>query len=158
MRNFFGKKNNQNFLKNNRGLSIIEVLMTLGIIVIFGGVISGGLSHLFTQKSRLDSSNSESAQVNQIIENIRGSTADYEITYDYTDQGRENALAVENLPMAWDVGVHTKAANCENCLGRYGFVIQQYQGLRGLYLVTLRMTYKKWSVDYKDYQFVVTLK
>lgn len=65
------------------------------------------------------------------------------------------------MTMAWDVGVQTPVDQCPNCAGRYGFVIQPFEGtgLQGLYLVTLRMTHTSWVGEkYRDYQFVVTTK
>ena len=142
------------------GFSIVEVLISMAVIAIFSFAMYGALSQLQMQKSRVDMKGSEMIQLNDIIESIRGSLDDYEITFDGSDETREKMLEVSKLPMAWDKGRTSTAEACPQCTGRYGFVIQPYSIYKGLYIFTIRFTNTTWNGNpaYKDYQFIVTLK
>ncbi len=55
--------------------------------------------------------NSVYKQINDIIENIRPNVRMYQINYFPTDEARNNALALDKLPMAWETELFTKLKN-----------------------------------------------
>ncbi|AHZ85225.1 hypothetical protein Bb109J_c2537 [Bdellovibrio bacteriovorus] len=153
---------------NQKGMSILEVLLGLAMITLVGSFFISGI--LSMKKVAMDSGtkNSLYKQINDVIENIRPNVRMYQINYFTTDKERENALNPGDLPMAWGNGMMSTAKDCPGCPGRYGFVIQAYPGMKGLYLVTVRLTHRDWaqgekaavagdakSYGYVDYQFVV---
>lgn len=153
---------------NQKGMSILEVLLGLAMITLVGSFFISGI--LSMKKVAMDSGtkNSLYKQINDVIENIRPNVRMYQINYFTTDKERENALSPGDLPMAWGNGMMSTAKDCPGCPGRYGFVIQAYPGMKGLYLVTVRLTHRDWaqgdkaaaagdakSYGYVDYQFVV---
>lgn len=153
---------------NQKGMSILEVLLGLAMITLVGSFFISGI--LSMKKVAMDSGtkNSLYKQINDVIENIRPNVRMYQINYFTSDKERENALNPGDLPMAWGNGMMSTAKECPGCPGRYGFVIQAYPGMKGLYLVTVRLTHRDWaqgekaasagdakSYGYVDYQFVV---
>ncbi|WII71579.1 hypothetical protein QJS83_14005 [Bdellovibrio sp. 22V] len=142
---------------NNKGQTIIEALVGLGLITIVGFAFTGGMVQLRKTTAKTVNFSSTEKQVNDIAENIKAGVENYQINFNYKDEGTSNALALENLPMAWDVGKVLPRSECKECAGTYGYTIQPYGDYRGLYKVTLRMTHKTWS-EPKDYIFVVSAK
>lgn len=153
-------------LRNQKGLSILEVLIGFAMIALVGSFFVSGMVGLRKVAKDSGTKNSIYKQINDVIESIRPNVKMYQVNYFTSDEERERALAVDKLPMAWGNGVIADKKDCAACPGRYGFVIQAYPNMRGLYLVTLRMTHKDWMTDdsngagkavanFVDYQFVV---
>ncbi|MEK2646138.1 hypothetical protein [Bdellovibrio sp. BCCA] len=155
-------------LKNNKGISIIESLLGLAMITLVGSFFISGVLGMKKIAKDSGTKNSVYKQINDVIENIRPNVRMYQINYVQTDEERNNALALDKLPMAWGNGKLEPKETCPGCPGRYGFVIQAYPGIKGLYLVTVRLSHKDWegssdskggkgesSFGFVDYQFVV---
>lgn len=147
-------------IRNNQGQTIVEALVGLGLVTIVGFAFIGGIVSLRnTTKASVNVSATE-RQVNDIAENIKAGVENYQVNFNY-EQGIEAALNPATLPMAWDSGVVADFKDCENCAGRFGYVIQPLEQFRGLYQVTLRMTHKTWASKgerFRDYTFVVSAK
>ncbi|WP_415062942.1 type II secretion system protein [Bdellovibrio sp.] len=155
-------------LKNQKGITIIESLLGLAMITLVGSFFISGILSMKKVAKDSGTKNALYKQINDVIENIRPNVRMYQINYFQTDEERNNALALDTLPMAWGSGIMTTAEQCPDCPGRYGFVIQAYPGMSGLYLVTVRLSHKDWSkgsaqsqeaganaYGFVDYQFVV---
>lgn len=152
-------------IKNNRGLTILESLLGLAMLTLVGSFFISGTMTM--RKVARDSGTKDALykQINDVIENIRPNVRMYQINYSPTDEERAEALALDKLPMAWGNGSIEAKETCPGCPGRYGFVIQAYPGLKGLYLVTVRLSHQDWAQQkgvksedqfgYVDYQFVV---
>jgi hypothetical protein len=93
-----------------------------------------------------------------VIENMRSAIENFQITYDATPTQKEASLKVENLPVAWSLDLTAPVVDCLKCPGRLGYTIQPFDGMRGLYLVTVRVTHTDWTEAYRDYEFVVGAK
>lgn len=142
---------------NNKGQSILESLIGLGLIVVVGfALISGVLALRKTTKGTVNLSATE-RQINDIAENIKAGVENYQVNYNYKDD-IDTLLNPKDLPMRWDIGVAVPKAQCPDCYGSFGYVIVPYEKFRGLYKVTLRMTHKNWTEPYRDYVFVVSAK
>lgn len=135
----------KSLIRNQQGISILEVLLGLAMLTLVGSFFISGI--LSMKKVATDSGvkNSVYKQINDVIENIRPNVRMYQINYFTTDKEREAALAKDKLPMAWGNGMMATAKECPGCPGRYGFTIQAYPGMKGLYLVTVRLTHRDWS-------------
>ncbi|QLY26993.1 hypothetical protein [Bdellovibrio sp. KM01] len=149
----------KSFLQQSKGQSIVEALVALGLISVIGLAFTGGLVQLRnTSKSSLLASATD-RQVSDISENIKAGVQDYQVNFDYDPSQIDTYLALNNLPMQWDVGRVAAKGQCDTCQGTYGYLIQPYEKYRGLYLVTLRMTHKSWLPEkFRDYTFVVSAK
>ncbi|MDG0816354.1 type II secretion system protein [Bdellovibrio svalbardensis] len=151
--------------QNQKGQTIIESLVGLGLIAIVGFAFTGGMVALRnTTKSAVNLSATE-RQINDIAENIKSGVENYQVNYNYDQMGSmknaNEALQVESLPMAWDNDKVLPREQCPNCAGSYGYIIQPLEIYRGLYQVTLRMTHKDWiskGEPFRDYTFVVSTK
>jgi hypothetical protein len=142
---------------NNKGQSILESLVGLGLIVVVGfALVSGILALRKTSKGTVNLSATE-RQINDIAENIKAGVENYQVNYNYKDD-IDVLLNPKDLPMRWDIGVAVPKKQCPDCYGSFGYVIVPYEKFRGLYKVTLRMTHKNWTEPYRDYVFVVSAK
>ncbi|WII72309.1 hypothetical protein QJS83_00315 [Bdellovibrio sp. 22V] len=149
-------------------MSIIEALLGMAMITLVGSFFISGTLSMRKVAKESGTKNSVYKQINDVIENIRPNVRMYQINYYPTDEARNAALALDKLPMAWGNGTISTVEKCKACPGRYGFVIQAYPGMKGLYLVTVRLSHKEWSqgnesakdagansYGFVDYQFVV---
>lgn len=146
---------------NNKGQTIIEALVGFAMIVIVGFAFTGGMVALRNTTRDTVMMSSTDKQVSDIAENIKAGVENYQVNFDYSDEGAEVALALDNLPMAWDNGINKPRKECPDCAGTYGYIIQPFESFRGLYRVTLRMTHKSWAAKnekYRDYTFVMSAK
>ncbi|GEM_PF-929922 len=153
--------------KNQQGFSILESLLGLAMITLVGSFFISGTLSMRKVAKESGTKNSLYKQINDIIENVRPNVRMYQINFVQTEQEKNNMLALDALPMAWGNGMLVTKDKCKDCPGRYGFVIQAYPGMRGLYLVTVRVSHKDWAQDtskqkinpkdfgFVDYEFVV---
>ncbi|WP_413561275.1 type IV pilus modification PilV family protein [Bdellovibrio sp. HCB209] len=147
------------YFKSQKGQSIVEALIALGMMSVIGFTFVGGLTSLRKLSTNSLLSSATDRQVADISENIKAGVQDYQINFNYSPEEVNEILKVSNLPMAWDVGRVAAKADCPTCGGTYGYIIQPYEKYRGLYLVTLRMTHKSWVGEtHRDYNFVVSAK
>lgn len=145
-------------IKNNLGLTIVEVLVGLGIAVTAGSAVTMGLIQAQNQTKKTTETDVTDKQILEIAENIRIAPETYQVTFDYTGDAADRLLNPTSLPMAWDKNKSVPVAECPDCPGRYGYIVQPFENYRGLYLVTLRLTHKSWKDTYREHQFVVSPK
>lgn len=143
--------------KPQGGFAIVENLVSLVIILMATAALMTAIVVYRKVARSVETQSSQEKQVLQIIENVRTSMENYQISFALGDAERDRLLAVSKLPMAWDAQIVTAKENCGSCPGRFGYVVQPFEGMRGLYLVTMRMTHKDWHIP-KDYEFVVSAK
>jgi type II secretory pathway pseudopilin PulG len=143
---------------NNRGFSIVENIVAVGISVVAMAGIVSGLFYMKKMGGEAVLRSTEEKEIIQVIENVRTGIDKYQVTYDTTEAVREKLLALEKLPGAWGPDKISFAKDCPSCPGRYGFIIQPYDTYRGLYMVTVRISHNDWPEKYKDYQFVVSVR
>lgn len=146
--------------QNQKGQTIVEALIGLGLISMVGLTFVGGMVSLRnTTKNTLVMSSTDK-QVNDIAENIKSGVENYQVNFN-SEKSVSEILNPDSLPMAWDNGKVALRSECKTCAGTYGYVIQPYPEYRGLYKVTLRVTHKSWiekGEAFKDYHFVVSAK
>lgn len=145
---------------NKKGFTLIEGLVTMGLLSVMTLVFIGGVHSLKNAFKSTQLISSTDKQVQDIAENIKAGLENYQINFDF-DSDANSQLDISNLPMAWDEKKVGSRADCPNCAGSYGYYIQPLEEFRGLYRVTLRMTHKTWVAageSYRDYVFVVGVK
>lgn len=147
---------------NEKGFTLIEIMLALGILVLGVYLTVEGVNQMDSsaRSSRLLSSTERT--INTIVDNIRTSLGSYQITFDSSTATKNRLLDVASLPMAWGPGLITSVAACaptKTCpTGRYGFIITPMPNYRGLYNVTLRMTTPEWKDAYREFNFVATVQ
>ncbi|QDK38087.1 hypothetical protein [Bdellovibrio sp. NC01] len=147
-------------IANNKGQTIVEALVGLGLLTVVGFTFTGGMISLRNSTKSAVVLSSTERQINDIAENIKAGVENYQVNFDYKT-GTKESLNVDTLPMAWDNGIITTRAQCPKCAGTYGFVIQPLEQYRGLYQVTMRLTHESWkknNEEFRDYTFVVSAK
>ena len=143
---------NKSFVFSNSGLSVLEVLIG-GALIVFVGF--GGLT-AYNQLTKIEHGNSVSStaedRMSEIIENIRQQPTSQIIQYSDDPQ---SLLSPNNLRMAWSLQKEGPVESCDECPGRYGYVITPLSKAMGdLYLVTVFFTYKDWT-EPRKYEFLV---
>lgn len=97
--------------------------------------------------------------VASIVENARGNLESFRINYEYYDSTKiETLLADDKLTNAWDINTDDASGNCQSCDGRYGFVVQPLEELRGMYVLSIRVIHKKWGSRDKKYKFILSAR
>jgi hypothetical protein len=68
----------------------------------------------------------------------------FKVNFNPDEKAACDALQAD-LPLAWDNNSIYDLADCPECKGRLGYVIQPYpiQSIRGVYLVTIRVSHPK---------------
>jgi hypothetical protein len=142
---------------NRRGISVIEGLVALAIVLVTASAFVGGVSQIQKITRNTFVLSASERQIHSIAENIKAGVDSYQINFD-SAVDIDTALPADNLPMAWSNTMAGTRASCAQCPGTYGYVIQPLSDYRGLYQVTLRMTNTAWTEPYRDYVFVVSGK
>lgn len=158
-------RSHSRFINNQKGQTIIEALVGLGLISIVGFAFTSGMVALRNATKSSVTLSATERQISDIAENIKAGVENYQVNYNYDDPGSlknvNDVLDLKKLPMAWDANMVTTREQCADCAGTYGYLIQPLKEYRGLYQVTLRMTHKDWIArgeDFRDYNFVVSAK
>ncbi|MFM6929285.1 MAG: hypothetical protein ACKOX6_12535 [Bdellovibrio sp.] len=154
-------------IANNGGMSLVEALLGFALIAVVASSFTSGILAIKKMQSSTEGDQLLNKQVNDIIESIRPNLKMYQLSYDNSKPNSER-LDLATLPMAWGNGLQMKASDCSSCPGRFGYVIQSYEGYYGVYLVTVRFSHRDWSTKkgtsnpadfgYHDYEFVVNVQ
>ena len=131
-------------MKKN-GFISVEGIITMAVALIVALELLQGISTFRKVSKNIAVSNSKDKEIYEIGESIRMSLDSFQVNYSFDSKDTEKLLDVKNLPMAWDSGIQSTVKECPQCPGRYGFVIRPLEEQRGLYLVTMRLTYQTWS-------------
>lgn len=146
-------------MKNQKGFTLVEVLIAGGILAAVVYWFAGGTTFLSKRNKQLEELMIMERHVNALYENIQSNIDVYQVTYDpreFNDNADPSKLK-DYLPMAWDMKILTDVKNCKECPGRMGYVIVPLDGYRGLYKLTIRATHPKVPV-FKDYSFLINGK
>lgn len=158
-------------VKSELGMSLIEVMISSAIVV----VALTGMTQIFLsvreQTVKLTKERGKSIEIRNVVASLFANTSHYKINFDPDPDAPCKELD-KGLPLAWDGTTLTDVADCKpNCpQGRVGFVMQPFpnKGLRGVYLVTLRISHPVethgssgfclGSINSQELQFLMSLK
>lgn len=136
---------------NQKGFTLVEVLVALAMIVTVGSLFSLGFLNYKKIHMKARTSSTVMKQINNLVESIRPNLQAYQINFD-----ANQTLSADSLPMAWNREYIGKVEDCPDCPGRLGYTIQPTTQ-SGLYLVNVMVTHKEWA-DYEYYQTYVSVK
>lgn len=130
-------------LKQQNGNSIIEILAASAIVIFALTASTSYILQLKTRTQRLLSSRSQSIQIEKAVQLILSDPKLLKVNFDSSEAATCEALNNSDLPLAWDNNNTYTLADCPGCKGRLGYVIQPFplQSIRGVYLVTIRLTH-----------------
>lgn len=140
-----------------QGNTLLEVAIALAILsVVILGTIQG-LTQIRSIFGNIVAARIEEQEVNNVIENLRNNIALYQVTFDSSTETLNEVLDPGRLPYAWNnAGIFPREA-CPVCQGHLGYVIRPYPMMRGVYLVTVRLTHPRLGAPV-DRQFIVSTK
>lgn len=145
-----------NFFKtvtSKKGFTITEVMVGVALLSI---VVVGGIT-AFDQLNKTSITNETKStaddRVAEIIENIRQQPTTQILQYAEPN----SILNVGSLKMGWSNKDDKPLSQCDNCPGRYGYVITPAtDATSDLYLVTIWFTHTEWGTDIKKFEFLVS--
>ncbi len=145
--NFFNK------LKQTSGFTMTEVMVGSGLLLgaVLVAMTATGQLNKVTNTNEVSSL--ADSRIIEIIENIRQQPTTQIIQYSLDPS---SLLKSTDLKMAWSLKTEMSADLCQDCPGRYGYVITPFSSsLSDLYLVTVLFTYNEWS-EPRKYEFLVS--
>lgn len=146
-------------IKCNRGFTLIESLIGIALLTVLILMSITSIQQVKSLSQNVNLSEASDKQILQIIENVRSNMSSFKSTYEYYSEASANSLLTsDKLAMAWDSNTNTTVALCPTCKGRYGYVLQPYEQLRGLSILTLKISHQSWGSESKTYKFLVTVK
>lgn len=130
-------------IRQRRGNSIIELLVAMAIVVIAFTAMTGYVIGLKKQTQKILLSRSRSTQLQKVVQMIMTDPKLFKVNFDRSEKATCAALENSTLPLGWDGNSLADIVQCPGCLGRMGYVIQPFPlaAVRGVYLVTIRMTH-----------------
>lgn len=145
-------------LSSQKGFTLIESLVACGLVMILAFVASYSYVSNKNMISQGTAQNLSNVQVNNILDSVRSSVQNYQVNFQISSAAQAaTLLAMDQLPMAWDVNTITTATSCATCRGRFGFIIYTMPSSPGLYFVYVRISYNSWPEKYRDYQFATSV-
>lgn len=125
---------------NQRGASLIEVIVAFGILAIVTSSTSFMVLQLKKRVQQVITKRSSSIQFENLANAILANPKLFKVNFDPSEAAMCASLATA-LPLAWDKTAVYDVANCSWCKGRIGYVIQPLpiSTIRGVYLATFRV-------------------
>ena len=125
---------------NNKGISLVESVAVMGImgaVTLF--MVQGQMSISGSMKKLVDKNYKERVATN-IVNSIRDNPKIFQAHFrSYSRAEKDSLLSRQRMPLAWDKDGIYKKEECEECVGRAGFLIEPNGTLPGLLKLTLRV-------------------
>jgi type II secretory pathway pseudopilin PulG len=146
---------------NNKGFTIVEVLVTAVIGVLTAGVVAGYISYLAKLNHEMKIRRIAGNVVHSISESIRFNLSLYQVSFDNSPATEERLLKTENLPLGISNSTLIQRTDCikYGCQAYLGFIIMPSDIVRNVYEVKFRAT----SVDAEgkwktEFTYFITVK
>lgn len=150
------------YLKNEKGFSLLEVMMAGAIFGILMMAILAAIDFLGTNQQRTRHLTAEDRTVSSLINNIRANLHLYQVVYDpYRPEGpnEKRDELLDELPLAFNANEIVPKDDCKACPGRLGVVIQPVRGVSGLNMVSIRIEHEILYPDgAKEFRFLASHK
>lgn len=148
-------------IRNKKGFTIIEVLVTSVIGVVTAGVVASYISYLARLNQEMKIRRIAGNVVHSISESIRFNLSLFQVSFDNSVASEEEMLKVENLPLGISNSTVVQRSQCAKvgCQAYLGYVIIPSEFVRNLYQVRFRATSidaeGKWKVEFT---YFITVK
>jgi type II secretory pathway pseudopilin PulG len=146
---------------NNKGFTIVEVLVTAVIGVLTAGVVAGYVSYLSKLNHEMKIRRIAGNVVHSISESIRFNLSLYQVSFDGSPATVERLLKPDNLPWGISNSKLIQRSECVKwgCQAYLGFVIIPSDIVRNLYEVKFLATSVdvggKWKTEFT---YFITVK
>lgn len=146
-------------INNQKGFSIIGSLLASGLIIMTFYSLTTWLNVTQKQFAQQMTKKEGSQVVLNLFTEIRSNIDQYRVNFDHSKDALKNKLSPDKLFLTWKDGHVCMLKDCPDQIGRIGYLIQPMDGIKGLYLITVRVVNNvERQEDFVDYQQVVSLK
>ncbi len=148
-------------LKNITGFSLMEVIVTAGIISGLTYVTMSGMEFFKTSSKKIENTMHYELMVSSLLTAIRSNLSIQKIDFNPKDflqkiASKKPEIAQEVLPLAWKDGTFMPVEKCLGCPGRMGYVITPSTVMGGMFDVYVALTHSQiFPNDVKVYNFLV---
>jgi hypothetical protein len=142
-------------VRNNRGLTFVEILVTAALIVVVIIAITNSLSLSQNFLTRIRGKRNRDRVVASTLQNVVENVSLFQKNFDTTPNWTNKLLDPAVLPIAWDQNNISTATACPKCPGRMGFIIQPVDNVPGINRLTIRVTHQTLIQGYQDYVFIL---
>ncbi len=142
------------------GFTLVELLVALGVASVFALLIALGVNQILTKTGGVKSTQALEQHVAGILEQVAANVGQFQMNFEPQDaSAARGQLNVESLAMAWSQDRLSTSAQCPECPGRLGYVINPLSGYPGLFVVTVKLTHVELlGAEGKTVQFLVSGK
>ena len=147
-------------IKNKKGFTVLEILITSIIGVITAGVIASYISYLSRLNQEMKIRRIAGNVVHSISESIRFNLSLFQVSFD-TLESEEEMLKLENLPLGISNSTLVQRSKCVEvgCQAYLGYVISPSLFVRNLYQVKFKARSTdvegKWETEFT---YFITVK
>ena len=124
-------------MKNNKGYTIVEVLVTAVIGVLTAGVVAGYISYLSRLNQELKIRRIAGNVVHSLSESIRFNLSLFQVSFNNDPDHLKKMLKIENLPLGISNSTLIQRTECatKGCQAYLGYIIVPSDIVRNLYQV-----------------------
>lgn len=148
-------------VKNNKGFTIVEIMVTSVIGIMTALVVAGYLSYLSKLNQEMKIRRISGNIVHSISESIRFNLSLFQVTFDNSEDKEKAMLKPENLPLGISNSKLIQRTDCVKwgCQAYLGYIIIPSDIVRNLYEVKfLAVSTDKGAKWQADYTYFITVK
>ena len=148
-------------VRNNRGFTIVEIMVTSVIGVMTALVVAGYLSYLSKLSQEMKIRRISGNIVHSISESIRFNLSLFQVTFDNSEDKEKSMLLPANLPLGISNSTLVQRTDCVKygCQAYLGYIIIPSDIVRNLYEVKfLAVSTDKGAEWQADYTYFITVK
>lgn len=148
-------------ISNQKGFTVIEILAAFGVFMVIVMAQTTLWINAKRALNRVEMSGQKDVMKNQFAQDVSSQVTGYQINFS-SDIEAEDDLKTGQLPLAWNQNQVYPKADCPECMGRAGFIIQPFElpgdavTYRGMYRMVLRIQHQKLFPDgiRKEFLFI----
>ena len=127
-------------INNNRGISLLEAVATLGIMTVVTFIMLQGQMQISGTMKKLVDKNYRERVATNIVNSIRDNPKIFQAHFkSYSDVEKDQLLSRDKVPLSWNKDGIFQKEDCRKCIGRAGYLIEPNGTVPGLLQLTLRV-------------------
>lgn len=129
-------------LSREAGITLVEMMVAAALLGIIAMSVSSAYLNAHKSTVTIGAQRISSDSAIAILQQTSDAFGQYQVNFTDTASGANMGgvfPTTAELPVAFSQTAFTSAANCPQCPGRIGYVIQPMTGYRGMYLSTIRV-------------------
>lgn len=148
-------------MKNQKGFTLVEILISLVIGCITAAVIASYISYLARLNAQMKLRRISGEAIHSLAESIRFNLSLFQVSFDNSTDKEEEMLAPDKLPLAISNHNLVQRAECEkvSCQAFVGYIIIPSEIVRNLYQVKfLAVSTDKEGKWRQNFTYFITVK